>query len=303
MKNIVNYICVGFLGLLFALTCFFNLGNQETPAGYVGYVTRGAIFGHTHFVGLQEGPTSTGLTWKPGVINVSITPSNTQEDFQDFQNGHKEGVIASDNLKIQYSVHVVWQVDPKQVKDYVENYTHLLKDISPEQKDADQKAKIDSALRVAYENNLQSPIRSYAREEVAKYGGLDIQNHMGQIAQKITERANTLVQGTPFRIISINLGNPAPPQDVLDAMAERSKKLIDLEQAKTEAQIADKDKQKTVAEAKGIAAAMAALNSKLTDSYLDYESVESNRAMVKAPNHNVIYAPRGTNTIVNIQKP
>ena len=167
---------------------------------------------------------------------------------------------------------------------------------------ADQAAKIDTALRIAYENNLQSPIRSFAREEVANYNGLEIQDHMGTIGQKITDRARALTKGTPFQIISINLGNPAPPQEVLWAMADRSKKLIELQQAKTDVEIATKDKQKTVAEAHGIATSMDKLNSKLTDSYLQYEAVEANRAMIKAPNHQVIYAPAGTTTMVNVQK-
>lgn len=44
--------------------------NPSTPAGYVGYVTRGAIFGHESFYGLQTGPTSTGLGWLLRVENI-----------------------------------------------------------------------------------------------------------------------------------------------------------------------------------------------------------------------------------------
>ena len=34
--------------------------NPFTPAGYVGYLTKGAVFGKSTFYGVQRGPTSTG---------------------------------------------------------------------------------------------------------------------------------------------------------------------------------------------------------------------------------------------------
>jgi hypothetical protein len=37
--------------------------NPYTPAGYVGYLTQGALFGKASYYGLQKGPTSTGRTW------------------------------------------------------------------------------------------------------------------------------------------------------------------------------------------------------------------------------------------------
>lgn len=51
------------LAVLIALSCliwFFGASNPSTPAGYVGYVTQGAIFGKHQFLTLQKGPTSYG---------------------------------------------------------------------------------------------------------------------------------------------------------------------------------------------------------------------------------------------------
>jgi hypothetical protein len=36
--------------------------NPFTPAGYVGYLTRGAVLGKSRFFGVQKGPTSAGRT-------------------------------------------------------------------------------------------------------------------------------------------------------------------------------------------------------------------------------------------------
>src|SRR5262245_49756842 len=71
--------------------------NPFTPAGYVGYLTRGAVFGKASFYGIQRGPTSAGRTWLLDVTNVSITPYTYSEDFTG-----DDAVMSKDNLKIGF---------------------------------------------------------------------------------------------------------------------------------------------------------------------------------------------------------
>ena len=55
----------GVLIVLVLLGCFVWLAgssNVESPAGYMGYVTQGAVFGETKFLKVQNGPTSYGRT-------------------------------------------------------------------------------------------------------------------------------------------------------------------------------------------------------------------------------------------------
>src|SRR5438876_10757385 len=73
------------IGRALAVTALAVLGfagcrNVQTPAGYVGYVTQGAILGKSRFYALQSGPTSSELGWLLSVINVSGTPSTYTED-------------------------------------------------------------------------------------------------------------------------------------------------------------------------------------------------------------------------------
>jgi hypothetical protein len=68
--------------------------NPFTPAGYVGYLTRGAVFGRSTFYGVQHGPTSPGRSWL-AVTNVSITPYTYSEDFT-----ADNAVLSKDNLKM-----------------------------------------------------------------------------------------------------------------------------------------------------------------------------------------------------------
>ena len=55
--------------------------NPYTHAGYVGYLTRGAVFGKSTFYGVQRGPTSSGRGWLLDVTNVSVTPYTYSDDF------------------------------------------------------------------------------------------------------------------------------------------------------------------------------------------------------------------------------
>jgi hypothetical protein len=46
------------LGGATTLTWFLGSRNPFTPAGYVGYLTKGAVVGKAYFYGIQRGPTS-----------------------------------------------------------------------------------------------------------------------------------------------------------------------------------------------------------------------------------------------------
>jgi hypothetical protein len=64
-----------------AVVWMLGSANPSTPAGYVGYLTKGAVFGKSRFYGTQRGPTSSGRTWLVRVRNISITPYTYTDDF------------------------------------------------------------------------------------------------------------------------------------------------------------------------------------------------------------------------------
>lgn len=74
--------------------CFSFSCNPYTPAGYVGYLTRGAILGRAEFIDLQSGPTSPDRRWLLDIINVSVTIYTYIEDF-----AGGNTVLAKHNLK------------------------------------------------------------------------------------------------------------------------------------------------------------------------------------------------------------
>jgi len=66
-----------------------------------------------------------------------------------------------------------------------------------------------------------------------------------------------------------------------------------LERKQTEIDIEQRDAQKRVVQADGIARAMAIINERLTSQYLQHEAIEAQKAMVGSTNHTTIYLPVG----------
>ena len=67
--------------------------------------------------------------------------------------------MSRDNLKISFSVHLVWKVRSDRVREFVEKYSTLADDRNP-----------DRIVKVAYANFLQEPLRTFARDERPRGG-------------------------------------------------------------------------------------------------------------------------------------
>ena len=91
-------VCIGVCIGAAALVWLLGSRNPYTPAGYVGYLTKGAVLGKSRFYGIQRGPTSAGRTWLLDVTNISITPYTYTEEFTGNQ-----AVLSRDNLKISFA--------------------------------------------------------------------------------------------------------------------------------------------------------------------------------------------------------
>ena len=104
---------------LFAVLALSIIGctNPSTPAGYVGYVTKHPYTMPARFYELQTGPTSTGLGWRLDVTNISVTPNTSTEQFVG-----PDAVLAKDNLRIEFRAHLLWKIDPENVRTFVEKY-------------------------------------------------------------------------------------------------------------------------------------------------------------------------------------
>src|SRR6187455_1711203 len=113
-----SMIVFGLAALVAGFIWLLGSTNPYTPAGYVGYLTKGAAFGKSRFYGVQRGPTSAGRTWLLDVTNVSVTPYTYTDEFVADQ-----AVLSRDNLKISFAVHTVWRVDEQRVPLFMERFS------------------------------------------------------------------------------------------------------------------------------------------------------------------------------------
>lgn len=271
--------------LLFLSGVFWFLGssNPHTPAGYVGYLTQGAVFGKTRFYGLQEGPVSSGRTWMLRVANVSFTPYTYTEEFN-----AAESVLASDNLNIGFRIHLVFKMRKDRIKDFMENYSYLNQGQGKEQEDTS-----DDIVRVAYGNYVKEPLRKFARDEIQKYKGLEVKNNMTAIGSSVEKQVRAITEKTPFEVSSVVVGNIQYPQEVTTEVSRKLAKTQELERKQSEIDIEEKERQKRVIQARGIAEAMEIIRQQLTSNYLQHEAIEAQKAMVNSPNNTVVYIPVG----------
>jgi regulator of protease activity HflC (stomatin/prohibitin superfamily) len=255
--------------------------NPFTPAGYVGYLTKGAVFGKSTFDGVQRGPTSAGRTWLLHVTNVSITPYTYSEDFTG-----DEAVLSMDNLKIAFRVHTVWRVDESRVPLFMERYSTTMSENALEKEP-------DAIVKVAYGHFIREPLRTFARDEVQRRDGLEVKDALIAIGDAVLARIRAYAADSPFVITSVVVGNVQYPAEVADAVSRKLAATQDLQRKDTEIEIERKERTKREVQAQGIANAMQIIRGQLSSMYIQHEAIEAQKAMVNSPNHTVVYIPVG----------
>jgi len=269
---------------MFALaTAVWAIGsrNPYTPAGYVGYLTKGAVLGKSRFYGIQRGPTSPGRGWLLGVTNVSITPYTYTEDFTG-----NEAVLSRDNLKIAFRVHTVWRVDDSQIPLFMERF-------STTASNGELEKDPDSVVKIAYGHFVREPLRTYARDEVQHRNGLEVKDALIPIGEAVLSRIRAYAKGSPFVVSSVVVGNIQYPDEVANAVSRKLAATQELQRKDTEIEIERKERTKREVQAQGIANAMQIIRGQLSPMYIQHEAIEAQRQMVNSPNHTVVYIPVG----------
>jgi regulator of protease activity HflC (stomatin/prohibitin superfamily) len=255
--------------------------NPATPAGYVGYLTKEAVFGRDRYYGVQRGPVSAGRTWLLHATNVSVTPYTYQEDFSG-----DDAVLSRDNLKIAFRVNTVWRIDETKVPLFMERFsTTVSNDLV--QKDP------DAIVKVAYANFVREPLRTFARDEVQRRNGLDVKEALMPIGDAVLARIREYAADSPFVINRVVVGNVQYPAAVSDAVSLKLAATQELQRKDTEIEIERKERTKREVQAQGIANAMQIIRGQLNSMYIQHEAIEAQKLMVNSPNHTVVYIPSG----------
>jgi regulator of protease activity HflC (stomatin/prohibitin superfamily) len=271
-------ILVGFLG-----SGIWLLGsrNPYTPAGYVGYLTKRAVFGKTRFYGVQRGPTSPGRTWLLEVTNVSVTPYTYTEDFVG-----DHSVLSRDNLKISFAVHTVWRVDEERIPLFMERFSTTVTN-------GELEKSPDAIVKVAYGHFVREPLRTFARDEVQRRDGLIVKDELIPIGQAVLNRIRQYAEASPFIVSSVVVGNVQYPSEVADAVSRKLAATQELARKDTEIEIERKERTKREVQATGIANAMQIIRGQLNALYIQHEAIEAQKLMVNSPNHTTVYIPVG----------
>ena len=264
-----------------AFVWVFGSANPFTPAGYVGYLTKGSVFGQSRYIGTQRGPTSPGRRWLLAVTNVSITPYTYTEDFS-----HDDAVLSRDNLKIQFRVHTVWRLDDNQVPQFMDRFSTTVANQQLEKEP-------DAIVKVAYANFIREPLRTFARDEVQRRNGLEVKDDLIAIGDAVLSRIQAYANDSPFAINSVVVGNVQYPEEVATAVSRKLAATQELQRKDTEIEIERKERTKREVQAQGIANAMQIIRGQLSGMYIQHEAIEAQKLMVNSPNHTVVYIPAG----------
>ncbi len=241
--------------------------NPMTPAGYEGYLYKKPyMVGKKEFYNIQIGQTSAGLSWRLFVINIDMRPVTKDEGFE---------LLSKDQLKLHFKAHLIVSLKSGTIKDIVEKY----------------------GSEKWYERNLQQIFRAEIYNEVTKYNAFDCVEKREEIGRIVFEKLIKECKDTPFIIKTVVIGNISPPEAVAKAVEEKLKADQELVRKDKMIQIAKKEAEIRIEEAKGIAESQRIINSTLTQNYLQHESIKTQEKLAGSPNTTFIYIPVGQNGI------
>ena len=278
----ISGMALAVIGIVALLIWWIGSSNVVTPAGYVGYITRDAVFGKTAFYGLQTGPTSTGMGWMLRGKNISITPFNFERDFN-----LDDGPLSLDGMRVKFHVGVAWRVRASQTKEFVEKYSTIVGG-----------EKLGGEIeKAAFNEFVAQRLLTFTLEQIHKRRYTEISDQIGLITDDLKAEGAKYCESTPFEILTANVNNVQFPEVVSNAAAAKIAREQELQQMDSKLQIAQKNAKIKVAEATGIAEAQRIISGTLTPAYLTHEAIQNQEKVIDSKTATVIYIPVGANGI------
>lgn len=261
-------VALGILVLILAGLLVLGFTNPSTPAGHEGYVKENPrVWGKGGFRGSLTGPANYGVSlWRNEVENVDFRPQTYAETFN---------ILAKDELNISFRFQTIIKVKPDTIRTVVEEY----------------------AGEKFYPRYIKEPLRAMVRKNVQTLESRQVKEKRTEIAEAVMVELKEYLSSTPFIAVSGVVGNIDYPEVVTKAVEKKlaAKQLLD--EKETQREIAKKDAEIRIEEAKGIAEAQRIINSTLTQNYLQHEAINAQLKMASSPNHTTVYIPSGNNGI------
>ncbi|MDJ0847186.1 MAG: SPFH domain-containing protein [Myxococcota bacterium] len=263
--------------------CFFVLvaacvavgcSNPYTPPGHEGYVyERPRLFGTGGPQGTVTGPGNFGVSvLRNEVVNIDVRPRTYTEAFQ---------ILARDDLNVSFQVHAVLAIETGHVEAVVLRF----------------------GAEEWYGRVVKEPFRTLVRRSVQAHDSREIKALRAEIAADVQQGLRAHLADTPFRLRSLVVGNIDYPEVVAKAVEKKLASLQLLEEKATQKEIAMRDAEIRIEEAKGIAEAQRIINATLTPHYLQHEAIGAQLEMASSPNHTTVYIPVGNNGLPLVHTP
>jgi regulator of protease activity HflC (stomatin/prohibitin superfamily) len=148
-----------------------------------------------------------------------------------------------------------------------------------------------------YDRYVKEPFRSFARQAIQAYASHELKTERPAISEQIQTNLAAYLEESPFEIINLSIGNIDYPDVVAKAVEKKLAAMQLLQEKETQKEIAQKDAEIRIEEAKGIAQAQEIINATLTENYLQHEAINAQKTMANSPNHTTVYIPVGSNGI------
>lgn len=240
--------------------------NPHAPAGHEGYVFEDPrVVGEGGFRGEVRGPGNYGVSaFRNRIINIDTRPTTYTEQF---------AILVKDDLNVAFNVHAVMKATDGQVRSVVEEFGGAQ----------------------WYERFVKEPFRTIVRQSVQEYSSRKLKAERDNIATTIESALSEYLKSAPFEVVRLAVGNIDYPPVVSQAVEKKLAAKQLLEEKETQREIAQRDAEIRIEEAKGIAEAQKIINATLTPNYLQHEAIEAQKTMADAPNHTTVYIPVGPN--------
>lgn len=263
-------VCIAAVIAAAAIGC----SNPYTPPGHEGYVyERPRLFGTGGPQGTVTGPGNYGVSvLRNEIVNIDVRPQTYTESFK---------ILARDDLNVSFQVHAVLAIEPGHVEKVVVNF----------------------GASKWYDRVVKEPFRTLVRRSVQSHDSREIKALRSEIADEVRAGLTEQLADTPFRLRSLVVGNIDYPPVVADAVEKKLASLQLLEEKATQKEIAMRDAEIRIEEAKGIAEAQRIINATLTSNYLQHEAIGAQLEMASSPNHTTVYIPVGSNGLPLVHMP
>lgn len=80
----------------------------------------------------------------------------------------------------------------------------------------------DEIMLFAYKNFIQQPFRTAVRAELSQYNALDASGSLQKISDNVYTQLSKRLDGTPFIVDSVAVGETNPPQAIIESGRQKS---------------------------------------------------------------------------------